>query len=141
MLTRVVLPVPVRSRRPWLLMVSLDVGVGHSSSRRALVILVGPVLAARATAAFVLLPRSSYCRVRPTAAFVLLPRSSTVEVAPSPPAVRLWPELALQPHQAPDPGAVGAGVGLDLGGRLADSGQVDAEQLRAPLQRRCDRPS
>jgi hypothetical protein len=71
----------------------------------------------------------------------LLPRSSTVEVAASPPAIRLGPELAFQLHQAPDPGAVGAEVGLDIDGRLLDSGQVDAEQLRALLQRRRDRPA
>jgi hypothetical protein len=41
--------------------------------------------------------------------YVLLRRSSTVEVATSPPAVHLWPELAFQLHQAPDPGAVGWG--------------------------------
>jgi hypothetical protein len=69
------------------------------------------------------------------------PDSSTVEVAASPPAVHLWPELSLKLHQAPDPGAVGADVGLDLGGQLADGGEVDAEQLRAPLQRRRDRPA
>jgi len=73
--------------------------------------------------------------------YALLPRSSTVEVAASPPAVRLWPELAFQLHQAPDPGAVGADVGLDVGGRLLDGGQVDAEQLSAPLQRCRDRPA
>jgi len=67
--------------------------------------------------------------------------SSTVEVAASPPAVRLGPELAFQLHQAPDPGAVGAEVRLDVGGRLLDGGQVDAEQLRAPLQRCRDRPA
>ena len=66
---------------------------------------------------------------------------SAVEVAAPAPAVRLGPELPLQLHQAPDPGAVGAEVGLDLGGQLADGGQVDAEQLRAPLQRRRDRPA
>jgi hypothetical protein len=54
--------------------------------------------------------------------------SSTVEVAAPAAAVRLGPELALQLHQAPDPGAVGADVGLDVGGRLPDGGQVDAEQ-------------
>jgi hypothetical protein len=43
--------------------------------------------------------------------------------------------------QAPDPGAVGARVGLDVGGRLANRCQVDAEQLRAPLERRRDRPA
>jgi hypothetical protein len=72
---------------------------------------------------------------------LLLPRSSTVEVAASPPAVRLGPELALQLHQAPDPGVVGTDVGLDVGGRLTDGGQVDAEQLGASLQRRRDRPA
>jgi hypothetical protein len=71
----------------------------------------------------------------------VLLRSSTVEVAASPPAIRLGPELAFQLHQAPDPGAVGADVGLDLSGGLADGGQVDAEQLRARLQRRRDRPA
>jgi hypothetical protein len=71
----------------------------------------------------------------------VLLRSATVEVAASPPAVHLWPELAFQLHQAPDPGAVGAEVRLDLGGQFVDSGQVDAEQLRAPLQRRRDRPA
>ena len=73
--------------------------------------------------------------------YVLLPRSSTVEVAAAPPPVELGPELAFQLHQAPDPGAIGAQVGLDGGGRLTDGGQVDAEQLRAPLQRRRDRPA
>jgi hypothetical protein len=66
---------------------------------------------------------------------------SAVEVAAAAPAVRLGPELPLKLHQAPDPGAVGADVWLDLGGQLADGGQVDAEQLRALLQRRCDRPA
>src|SRR5215207_1137968 len=73
--------------------------------------------------------------------YLLLPRSSTVEVAAAPPAVRLRRELAFQLHQAPDPGAVGTEVGLDVGGRLIDGGQVDAKQLRAPLQRRRDRPA
>ena len=72
---------------------------------------------------------------------MLLPRSSTVEVAASPPAVGLWAEQAFQLHQAPDSDAVGADVGLDVGGRLIDGGQVDAEPLRAPLQRRRDRPA
>jgi hypothetical protein len=73
--------------------------------------------------------------------YVLLPRSSTVEVATSPPAVRLGPELAFQLHQAPHLGAIGAEVGLDVGDRRTDGGQVDAEQLRAPPQRRRDRPA
>jgi hypothetical protein len=69
------------------------------------------------------------------------PGSSTVNVTASPPAVRIGPELAFQLHQAPDLGAVGADVGLDVGGRLADGYQVDAEQLGALLQRRRDRPA
>jgi hypothetical protein len=73
--------------------------------------------------------------------YALLPRSSTVEVAASPPAVRLWPKPALQLHQTPDSRAVGADVGLDVGGDLLEGGRVDAEQFRAPLQRRCDRPA
>jgi hypothetical protein len=44
------------------------------------------------------------------------------------------PELPLKLHQAPDPDAVRPDGGLDLYGRLVDGGQVDAEQLRAPLQ-------
>jgi hypothetical protein len=67
--------------------------------------------------------------------------SSTVEVAAPAPPVGLGPELPLKLHEAPDPGAVGAQVGPDLGGRLPDGGQIDAEQLRAPLQWRCDRPA
>jgi hypothetical protein len=47
-------------------------------------------------------------------------RSSTVEVAASPPAVRLGRKQAFQLHQAPDPDAVGAEVGLDIRGHLAD---------------------
>jgi hypothetical protein len=73
--------------------------------------------------------------------YLLLPRSSTVEVAASPPAVCRWSELPVKLHQAPDPGAVGAEVGLDVGGRRPDGGEVDVEQLRAPLQRRRDRPA
>src|SRR5215211_313353 len=71
---------------------------------------------------------------------MLRPRPSAVEEAASPLDVHLRPELPLQLHQAPDPGAVSADVGLDVGGRLLDGGQVDAEQLRAALQRRRDRP-
>jgi transposase len=41
----------------------------------------------------------------------------------------------------PDLGAVRADVGLDVGGHLADRGQVDAEQRRAMLKRRRDRPT
>src|SRR5688500_7659964 len=73
--------------------------------------------------------------------YVLVLRSSTVEVAAAPPPVRLGSELAFQLHQAPDPGAVGTEVGLDVGRRLTDGGQVDAEQLRTLRQRRRDRPA
>jgi hypothetical protein len=66
---------------------------------------------------------------------------SAVDVAAPAPAVGLRPELPLQLHQAPDPGAVGADVGLDVASQPADGGQVDAEQLRALLQRRRDRPA
>jgi hypothetical protein len=66
---------------------------------------------------------------------------SAVGVATPAPAIGLGPELPLKLHEAPDPGAVGADVRLDLSGQLADGGQVDAEQFRAPLQRRRDRPA
>jgi hypothetical protein len=49
--------------------------------------------------------------------------------------------LPLKLHKAPDLGAVSADVGLDVGGHLVDGGQVDAEQLRALLKRRRDRPA
>jgi hypothetical protein len=65
---------------------------------------------------------------------------SAVEVAAAAPAVGRRSELPLQLHEAPDPGAVGAEVRLDVGGELADGGQVGAEQLGAPLQQRRDRP-
>jgi hypothetical protein len=71
-----------------------------------------------------------------------LPISLTaVDVAATAPAVRLRPELPLKLHQAPDPGAIGADVWLELGGQLADGSQVNAEQLCAPLQWRRDRPA
>ena len=66
---------------------------------------------------------------------------SPVEVAAPARAVRLRPELPLQLHQAPDLGAVRATIGLDAFSEFADGGQVDAEQLRASLQRRCYRPA
>ena len=68
-------------------------------------------------------------------------RLSAVEVAAPAPAVRLGPELALELHEAPDLGAVGAEVRLNVGGQLAEGAQVNAEQLRALLQRRRDRPA
>ena len=66
---------------------------------------------------------------------------SPVEVAAPARAVRLRPELPLQLHQAPDLGAVRATIWLDAFSEFADGGQVDAEQLRASLQRRCYRPA
>src|SRR3982750_896117 len=62
--------------------------------------------------------------------------ATAVQETTAAPAVGLGSELAFQLHEAPDPGAVGAEVRLDRGGQLADGGQVDAEQLRALLQRR-----
>jgi hypothetical protein len=62
---------------------------------------------------------------------------SAVEVAAPAPAIGLGPELPLKLHQAPDAGAVGADIRLNVGGQLAEGGQVDAEQLRAPRQRSC----
>ena len=99
-------------------MAFLNVGVGHCGLLELSVILVRPTMAVSATAMSV------------------DGRGSR----PAPP-VRLGPELALQLHQAPDPGAIGTDVWLDVSGQLADGGQVDAEQLRAPLQRRRDRPA
>jgi hypothetical protein len=62
--------------------------------------------------------------------------SPAVDVAAPPSAVRVGPQLPLKLHQAPDLGAVRSDVRLDASGQLAHGGQVDAEQLRAPLQRR-----
>jgi hypothetical protein len=64
-----------------------------------------------------------------------------VQVTAATPAIGLGPELPLKLHQTPDPGAIGADVRLNLGGKLTDGGQVDAQQLRAALQRRRDRPA
>jgi hypothetical protein len=64
---------------------------------------------------------------------------STADVAAPDPSVCLSVALAHQPHQAPDLAAVDTDVGLDVAAPL-DDGRVDAEQLRAPLQRRGDRP-
>src|SRR5215218_4000441 len=97
------------------LVVFFDVGVGHGGSWKCRSAWSGGCLRGWATGP-----------------------SATVEVPASPPAVCLGPELAFQLHQAPDPGAVGAEVGLDIDGRLPESGQVDAEQLRAPFERRRD---
>jgi hypothetical protein len=69
------------------------------------------------------------------------PGPSAVKVAAPTPAVRLGLELAVKLHQAPDLRAVGTDVRLNVDGQLADGGQVDTEQLRAPLQRRRDRPA
>ena len=66
---------------------------------------------------------------------------SAVEVAAPAPAIGLGSELAFELHEAPDPGAVGADIRLNVGGQLAECGQVNAEQLRAPLQRRRDQPA
>ena len=65
---------------------------------------------------------------------------ATGDIATSDPAVGLGPELALELHEAPNLGPVDPDIGLDVGGRLTDGGQVDAEEFGAPLQRRGDRP-
>ena len=46
----------------------------------------------------------------------------------------------LELHEAPDLGAVDSDVGLDVGGRLPDVGQVHAEELGAALQGSGDQP-
>jgi hypothetical protein len=50
-----------------------------------------------------------------------------VDVAAPAPAIRLGAELALKLHEAPHFSAIRADVRLDLGGRPAEGGQVDAE--------------
>ena len=67
--------------------------------------------------------------------------ASVVGVAAAASAVGRGSELPLKLHEAPDPGAVGAEVRLDLCGQRADGGQLDTEQLGASLQRRRDRPA
>jgi hypothetical protein len=57
------------------------------------------------------------------------------DVAAPDPTVGVGPQVPLELHQAPDLGAVNSNVGLDVGGRLADGVEVDAEQLGALLQR------
>jgi hypothetical protein len=52
-----------------------------------------------------------------------------VEVAAAAPTVGLGSELPLKQRQAPDPGAVGAAVRLDLSGQLAEGGQVDLTRI------------
>jgi hypothetical protein len=60
--------------------------------------------------------------------------------APDPP-IGLGTKLALELHEAPHLGPVNPHVRFDMGGRPGDGDQVDAEEFRAPLQRRGDRPS
>jgi hypothetical protein len=56
-------------------------------------------------------------------------------------AERLEAKLALELHETPDLGAICADVGLDVGGGLANGGQLDAERLRTPVKRGRDRPA
>jgi hypothetical protein len=56
------------------------------------------------------------------------PGPSVVKVAASAPAVRLGLELALKLHHAPDLGAVGTDVRLDLGGQLGSTRLEEAER-------------
>jgi hypothetical protein len=64
-----------------------------------------------------------------------------VDIAASPSAERLGAQLPLKLHEAPGLGVVRADVGLDVGSHVANAGQVDAEQLRALVQRRRDGPA
>ena len=68
------------------------------------------------------------------------PGASAGDVAAPDPAVGLGAELAPELHEAPDLGAIHPGVGFDVESRPEDGGQVDAEQLGAPLQWGGDRP-
>ncbi len=43
-------------------------------------------------------------------------------------------ELPLKLHATPDPDAIRVDVRFHVAGRLADEGQVDAEQLGAPIE-------
>jgi hypothetical protein len=64
-----------------------------------------------------------------------------VEVAAPPPAEppgRSCRSSSIRLHTL---GAVRANVRYDGNGQLVDGGQVNAEQLRAPLQQRRDRPA
>ena len=96
-------------------MVFLDVGVGHCGSGK--------------------------CRSAWSGPYVLLPRSSTVEVAAGAPAVLLGAQLTLQLRQAPDPGAVGAEVGLHLGGESWTVARSTPSSWAHCLQRGRDRPA
>jgi hypothetical protein len=65
---------------------------------------------------------------------------STADVAAPYAPVCLGTKAPLQLHQAPDLAAVDPEVRLDVGRCPLDGGEIDAEQLDAPLQRRGDRP-
>jgi hypothetical protein len=66
---------------------------------------------------------------------------STVDVAAPAPAERLGAQLPLKQHETPNGSAVRSDIGLKVGGHLADRVEVDAEQFRALLKRRRDRPA
>ena len=65
---------------------------------------------------------------------------STADVAAPHVPVCLGTKAPLQLHQAPDLAAVDPDIRLDVGCCPLDGGEIDAEQLDAPLQRRGDRP-
>ena len=65
---------------------------------------------------------------------------STANVAAPHAPVCLGTKAPLQLHEAPDLAAVDPDVRLDVGRCPLDGGEVDAEQLGAPLQRRGARP-
>ena len=61
--------------------------------------------------------------------------SAAGDVAAPDPPIGLGTKSALELHEAPDLGPVDPDIGLDVGGRLPDGGQVDVEELGAALQR------
>src|SRR6266511_2632126 len=68
------------------------------------------------------------------------PASASRPAGTPPGDVAAGPALPLELHQAPDLDAVRADVGLDVGGHATNGGQVDAEDLRAPVEGGGDRP-
>jgi hypothetical protein len=80
--------------------------------------------------------------IRPTGRLCVGSRStSKVDVATPPPPERPRAQLPLELHDAPDPGAVRADAGFDVGSHLVCWWLVDAELLRTLLKRCRDRPA
>src|SRR5829696_96570 len=62
------------------------------------------------------------------------------DVAAADPAVSVRAKLPLELHQTPDFGAVDPDVGVDVGGRLPDGGEIHAQEFGAALKRGGDWP-